>query len=323
MPDPAPAPNPAPPPAPSAAPAPAPSPDPKGAAPNPAPAPSGEPAPNGAEPPKGAWPEDWVSRVAKGDEKRAKDFSKFASPEALADSYSALQRRLSSGEFKPTLPKNAKPEELTAWRKDNGIPEKPEAYDLTGIAVPKEDSEIIGGFLKSAHQANMTPAQARTAVQSYYAELQRQSEARTAKDDEQRQSTLDALNQEWGGGFRRNLNLIEGTILSKFPESVRELLKHARLSDGTALFNSVDALRGFAALALEINPAGIVAPASGGDIAKGMLDEWNEIQKVRVERRADYNKDAKMQERERDLIDAMIKHGLMDGKGVLIGKKAA
>lgn len=270
---------------------------------------------------KGYWPDDWQRRLAGDDEKALKQVTRYASPEDIWKKARSLEQRLSSGEFKTALPKDAKPEELAAWRKDNGIPEKPEAYDLKGLDIPKEDKDIVEGFLKAAHGAHFTPEQAKVAVQGYYAEVTRQEQARTAKDEEQRTNALDALNQEWGGSFRRNVNLVEG-LLAKFPEKVRESLKHARLPDGTALFNSPDAVRGFAALALELNPAGIIAPAGGGDLGKTMLDEYNSIQTMKSKDRKAYNKDSAIQERERDLIDAMVKQGLMDSNGNLKRKAA-
>ena len=92
----------------------------------------------------GVWPSDWATRMSKGDEKVAKQFSRYASPEALAEAHISLRRRFDSGEFRAALPKDAKPEEVSAWRKDNGIPEKPEAYDLKGLEIPEGDKEIIG-----------------------------------------------------------------------------------------------------------------------------------------------------------------------------------
>src|SRR3990167_1252839 len=95
---------------------------------------------------KGSWPEDWVTRMSKGDQKRAKDLGRYASPEALADGYVNLRKRVDSGELKPTLPKNAKPDDIKAWRKDNGIPDKPDAYDLTGLQIPAGDKDVVGGL---------------------------------------------------------------------------------------------------------------------------------------------------------------------------------
>lgn len=272
---------------------------------------------------KGFWPEGWQARIAGEDKDELKQLARYASPEDVWKKARSLERRLSSGEFRTALPKNPKPEELAAWRKDNGIPEAPEKYDLTGLTIPEEDREIVGGFLQRAHEHNMSPAQARASLESYYSIQAKQLEERAARDEEQKAAALDTLNAEWGQSFRRNVNIIEGTVLSKFPENVRQLLKSARLPDGTALFNNVDALKGFAALALELNPAGVVTPASGGDIGKGMIDEYNDIQKMRREDRASYVKNEGVQQRERELIDAMIKNGIMDANGNMVGRKAA
>ncbi len=272
---------------------------------------------------KGYWPEDWQKRLAGDDEKELKQVTRYQSPEDVWKKARALERRLSSGELKTALPKDAKPEEVAAWRKDNGIPEAPEKYDLkfdSGLVIGKEDKPIIDDFLKSAHGRHYTPEQAKGAIEWFMKDRERQTQERQERDEKERVQTLDALNQEYGGQYRRNINLVEG-VLSKFPEKVRSSLMSARMPDGSAVFNNPDIVRGFVALALEVNPAGIVVPNGGGDLGKSMTDRYGEIQKYRAENRQAYNKDAKVQKEERDLIDAMIKHDLMDKNGNL--KKAA
>jgi hypothetical protein len=44
---------------------------------------------------------------------------------------------------------------------------------------------------------------------------------------------------------------------------------------------------------------------------------------MKSEDRKKYNNDTQYQERERELIDAMIKHGLMDANGKIIMQKKA
>lgn len=271
----------------------------------------------------GVWPQDWVTRMSKGDEKVAKQFSRYASPEALAEAHISLRRRLDSGEFRTALPKDAKPEEIAAWRKDNGIPEKPDSYDLKGIEIDDGDKPIVESILGRLHNVNAAPEIAREAVAIYKDIVTHNEEVRANLDEEQRVAALDTLNAEYGNQFRRNVNLIEGTVLSKFPESVRASIRSARLPDGSLLFNSADAVRAFVALALEMNPAGVVAPGGTGDIGKTMVEEYQAINKLRRENRSEYNKDDKLQQRERELIEAMVKHGLMDEKGQIVGRKAA
>ena len=76
-----------------------------------------------ATPPVQDWSDDWRSKMAGGDAKEAKRLERFASPKEVFKSYRAFETRLSSGELKSAMPKDAKPENLTAWRAENGIPE--------------------------------------------------------------------------------------------------------------------------------------------------------------------------------------------------------
>lgn len=289
-----------------------------------APAAGSAPAAAEAAPPKGVWPEDWARRMSKGDENVAKQFSRYASPEALAEAHISLRRKMDAGEFKSALPKDPKPEELAAWRKDNGIPEKPDGYDLSGIEIPEADKEIVGGFLETLHAKNASPEIAREAIKAYYSENKRQIDARLAKDDEEQQAATEALAQEWGGSHRRNLNLVKG-MLSKFPESVRELFASARLPNGSLFFNHPDVVRGFLAMALEANPAGIVVPAGGADLGQTALEEYRSIQKFMAENRTAYNKDESKQSRMRELIDYLQKNEMIDanGKEIAVRRKAA
>lgn len=269
---------------------------------------------------KAYWPSDWQSKLAGEDAAELKQIGRYASPEDIWKKARSLEKRMSSGEFKTVLPKDAKPEEITAWRKDNGLPETPDKYDLNGLKIDKDQKPVVDAFLKVAHGANMSPDQVRAAVEWRNGEIERVQQERTAKDEEQRVSTLDTLNQEWGGTFRRNVNLVNG-VLDRFPADVKEALKSARLPDGTAIFNDPNVLRGFVAMALESNPAGVIVPAGGGDPVKGALAEYQEIQKFMGEHRKDYDKDNAKQARMRELIDYLTKNGSIDKNGDV--KKAA
>jgi len=282
---------------------------------------AGDGAGDGDKP--GAWPDDWVTRMAKGDQKRAKDLGRYTSPEAVADAYVKLRARLDSGEFIPALPKNATEKEVAQWRKSVGLPEKADGYDLSGLKIESDDKDVIGSFLGRLHKVNAPNAVTREVVSMFYDELARQNTETAERDEKHRQETLDDLNEEWGPNYRRNLNMVEGTIMSRFPERIREALRSARMPDGRALFNSPDVVRTFVELANEINPLGITPPGGVGDIGKTMIEEYKGIQKYRQENRAKYNKDDNTQKRETELIAQLVKQGLMTESGELIERKAA
>lgn len=263
---------------------------------------------------EGYWPADWSDRLSKGDEKRANVLKRFASVEALADGYIAANNRIRSGELKAALPANAKPEELAAWRKDNGIPEKHTEYDLkfdNGVVIGEEDKPVIDKFLEAAHGTNMRPEQVRAAVEWYYRN-QETVAAETAKRDEtHRQETLDNLNAEWGKDFRTNMNIVH-SVLARFPTEVRDALEGARLPDGRGVFNHPEVIRAFASIGREINPAGILVPSGGGDIAKGLKDEITQIRGWMNSPRQSkegkkYWSDESVQARYRELLDAESK----------------
>lgn len=255
---------------------------------------------------KATWPDDWQKRMAGDDEKELKHIGKYQSPEDVWKKSRALEKRLSSGELRTALPKDAKPEELAQWRKDNGIPASPDKYDLKDLKFDDAAKPTIEAFLKSAHEANMTPEQAKAAIawnQSHTSALMKE---RSEKDETERVAALDVLNEEWGSGFRRNVQMVEG-FLENFPEKVREKLKGGRLADGTGIFNDPDILRGFVSAALAVNPAATLVPSGGGDPMKGIDDQIAAHEKFMREHRNDYNKDDKRQAEYRSLLEAREK----------------
>lgn len=302
----------------------APAPDPKASAPAPDPKAAAAPA-SAAEQPKGYWPEGWQARLAGEDKDALKQLGRYASPEDIWKKARSLERRLSSGELRATLPKDAKAEEIAAWRKDNGIPEAADKYDLAGLPVKEEDAGVIKDIiLKNAHASNFNADQAKTAVKTYYEIVDGMERAQQERDETQRQETLDVLAEEWGGRFGAYRNRVEN-LLTLFPEGVRKEVLNARLPDGTALFNNPDVLKTFVAMSLKDIPEGVHVPAEGGDIGKTALSEYKEMQKSMRENRSAYNKDASKQSRMGELIDYLHKHGLIDEQGneVLPQKRAA
>src|SRR3546814_8605810 len=89
------------------------------------------------------------------------------------------------------LPIYATPEQIAEWRKEQGIPEKPEDYDLkfdNGLVIGEADKPLVAEFLKASHATNVTPAQAKAQIAAYYAIQEQQQAARAEKDDEIRRS---------------------------------------------------------------------------------------------------------------------------------------
>ena len=256
-----------------------------------------------------AWPENWRNLMAGDDAKELKRLERFASPSDVYKlGYRKLEARMSSGELKQALPKDAKPEEIAQWRKDNGIPETPDKYELkldNNLVIGEQDKPIVDMILQTAHGANYTPAQAKAAVQAYYDIQSRNVEALVQKDDTDRVAAVDGLIQEYGKGYRQTLGKMEAEVLGLFPSTIQDGLKNARMPDGTALFNNVDFIKGLVALSYELNPSATVVPAGGGDAAKNLNERITEIEGMMGSKA--YKKNAEIQQEYRDLIAAREK----------------
>ena len=253
----------------------------------------------------GYWPDDWRARASNGDAKIATRLARYDSPEAVTKALIAAQNRISSGELKSVLSKDAKPEEITAWRAENGIPETPDKYDLTlgdGLVVGKDDLPRVTKFLEAAHGTNQTPDQVKASLRAYYALHEADTQARHDTDKREQEDATDALRAEWGPEYRRNLNLINGLMDTVGSADMKQQFLNGRLASGVAVGNSPEALKMLLALALVNNPTGTVVPAGGGNQADTVDDEITKIEKVMRTNRADYNKDEKMQARYRDLL---------------------
>ncbi len=269
----------------------------------PASTPAATPADDGG---KADWAPDWRLKAAGGDEKVAKSFERFASPKALADSYRALNQRLSSGELRSQLPKDAKPEDVAKWRTENGIPETADAYAMPeGLVVGEDDKAGVNEFLSAMHGANATPAQVQAGIGAYYKIKEQAIAAMGEADIAHRDEVQDALRAEWGNEYRGNVNSITA-FLDSAPKGVKNKLLSARMPDGRAVANDPDMMRALITWAREINPVGTVVP-SGGDQTGAIETEIDKIRQVmRTDRKA-YDKDEKMQERFRQLLEARDK----------------
>ncbi|ALQ01485.1 hypothetical protein PHLH3_08690 [Pseudomonas sp. St386] len=256
-----------------------------------------------------AWPDDWRESYAGQDDKLLKRLGRYASPKAALDALISAQDKISRGELKKPLGANASPEDLAAFRADQGIPETPDKYDLKlaeGRVIGEADKPLIDKFLTSMHGKNATPDQVSAGVDAYYDVVEEIQAQRYENDENFKQQSEDALRAEFGNDFRRNMNMISG-LLSGAPGDVKEMLMDARTEDGTRIINSPDTLRWLAQLAREINPVAAVVPGAGANAGQAINDELASITKLMGDPKSEYWKGPKaepMQERFRQLTSA-------------------
>ena len=250
----------------------------------------------------GAFPDNWRQAIAGDNADELKQLERYSTPQDVWKKARALEVRLSSGELRSNLPKDATPEQTAAWRKENGVPEAPEKYELKlkdGLVIGAEDKPIVDSFLKRLHGKHVTNEQASELVNAYYDIL----EAEAAKGETEKagvkQKVSDALTTKWGGDYRGNMNRIAALVDANVP--ITSKLKGM-------IQATIETNQEFAELmetfARQINPVTTLIPGAGANIANALADEINAIElKMRTDRDA-YNKDEALQARYRDLLEA-------------------
>lgn len=253
--------------------------------------------------------EDWRVKLAGGDEKELKRLARFASEADVYKAYRELEKKKSSGELKNALPEKPTEEELAQWRKDNGIPESPEKYDLNfdnGLVIGENDKPYIDQFVAKMHGENATPSQLKAAISTYYEIVESQKQAIAEADVEFKDTSIEALREEWGGDFKKNVNAVAG-LLQSAPDEVKEIFDSARTLDGKIIGNHPEVVKWLARQAFEINPAMTVMPSSSDNPAASINDEIASIEKLISDRDNRYWKDEKTQARYRELLSARDK----------------
>lgn len=256
--------------------------------------------------------DDWRVRLSGGDEKELKRLARFASEADVYKAYRELETKKSKGELVSKLSKDATPEQVAQWRKDNDIPESPDKYDLkfdNGLVIGEQDKPLIDEFVTKMHTENASPAQVKAAIASYYEILGKQQQEQAESDAAFKDEALEGLREEWGGDYKKNLNAVNG-FLQSLPEDTRLAFETARTQNGALIGNDPAIIKWLAATAYEINPAASIMPSSISNPGAAIGDEIASIEKLVGDRSSAYWKGPeaeKMQARYLELISARDK----------------
>lgn len=242
---------------------------------------------------------------------------RFNTPADAAKALREQDKLISSGALKKALPKNPTEAQIAEWRKDNGVPETPDKYDL---GVPKDvdlnehDQTMLSEWAAQAHAANAPPELAKAGAAAYL-------KVRAAVADQMQQAnaaakkgTEDDLRAEWGADYRTNIDGLD-SMINHLGGEFSEALLNARTADGVQLLNHPAVVRALAGHARELGFVGATVVPSGSDIGKGIEDEIKGIEasmfKADGTRDQAYWGNDKVQKRYSDLLQAKSRR---DGK---------
>jgi hypothetical protein len=256
------------------------------------------------------WPKDWRQRMAVGpdgkpDEGLSKLLERHTDPVSLAKKLREQDRLISQGVKPVAFPKDGKPEEQAAWRKERGLPEKPDGYKLPDtIKVSDQDKKTVEAFLTRAHGRNLDNDTVNDLTAWYFEARAEEAADRTVKDRETWTETERELRQKWGTEEFETNKAIYKNFLSSAPESVRDAINGARDANGRKLGGNPEFLEWAIGLARTVNPLHTVVPAGGTGGLDSVESEIAQIEKTMRDDRARYNADEGMQARLRKLYAA-------------------
>lgn len=262
---------------------------------------------------KNPFAPNWRELMAGDDKDDLATLGRFQDPKAVWGRAKELTRKMSAGELKAVtaFPAKGTAEEQSQWRKDNGVPEKPEDYAVTkdwklagNVVVGEDDKPMVQDFLKFAHGRNWTDQQANGALEWYFGTyLTNNQRLQADADGERRRETLATLAKEWGPDYKRNMQAMTN-LLARAPKGLAERIMGGRLADGTAIGDDPEMIKWLTGIELELNPHVTLTGALGSDKLETIQGRITEIEGVMKTDRARYNKDAAMQEELRNLYDA-------------------
>jgi hypothetical protein len=229
--------------------------------------------------------DSWRDDLAGSDKAFRKTLDRFDSLAALAKAYRELTVRLSSGDLKAVRPPpaNATPEQVAAWRAEQGLPQNAAAY-VEGLqfgdgTVPGEaEKALLDSFAEEAMKGRWTADQYNQAVGWYFAAQDRLAAARDHADAAFKQEASAELMREWGHDYAANRNAIAQFFDRSFPADFRDALLTARLPDGGILANHPAFNRAILEVATSLNPSGTVLPNASGGGLSGVESRITEIE---------------------------------------------
>lgn len=205
---------------------------------------------------------DWRGAIAEPELRRVAE--KFSSPRDVVKSYAALQSRLGRSVVKPGP--DASSEEVAAYRRQLGVPDSPEGYELSlpenlpDDLKPDAAAETLHqDFAAAMHEVGASNDVVQKALDWYYGRLGESVAQQQRSHAESRAEAEASLRHEWGGDHERNLTFAQRAIREFGDESFVSLLESHDV-DGMKLGDHPAVVRAFAAIGRR---AGEDLPLSG------------------------------------------------------------
>lgn len=220
------------------------------------------------------WGDKWRETYAGDDKAKLNVLGRYASAKDALDAFIELKNAVAKGELRRPAAapgKDAKPEEVAAYRKANGVPATPDEYLKAlpeGLVLGEVDKDVMSGFLKDMHDQNAPPAYVAKALENYVKAQGIFQQKLERQDLETLKATNNALRAEWqGSDYDTNVTHVKALIEANFPSDVQEIFMNGRLGDEktTPILAHPGVIKALANLGRTLNPTGTVTGGAGID----------------------------------------------------------
>lgn len=222
------------------------------------------------------WPGDWRERIAGKDEKSLSRLKRFASPENLYRSFAEADAKIRSGQYKRTLATDATEDEIASYRKETGVPETADKYEIgmpNGVEPTEADKAIIDHF-KGVFHANHIPADmAKKMVDAFYAHQGEVIGAATANARETTINNRATLKAEYGAEYGRNISTAMSWLDGIIGADARNALVGLPMRDGTNLGDNPAFVKLMVQAALQSGDAEALVSIDNPGGAAGTIEE--------------------------------------------------
>lgn len=210
---------------------------------------------------------------------------RYESASSMAKAVSDLRRETAT-RIKP-LGENATPEEITAYRKQTGVPLSADGYAFEmppGMEPSETDSAFQSEMARAMHGANVTDSQAKALSGAFNEFVARQQADTEATSVAAREQSVAALQKEFGADYDRNIEYARRAALDFGSADFVEFLE-TKIVDGTPLGDHPAFVKAFARIGRSAgeDPIDIETPSGGN----ATLDERIRTKRAEIQQALD------------------------------------
>src|SRR3990167_10209747 len=222
---------------------------------------------------------NWRDQVVDDDGKKFAE--RFTDIDGLVKGALDLRKQVSNAIISP--PKDAKPEQIAAYKKALGVPESPEDYPFPDLPKDELTDDIKASrkaWAEQFHQLNISKDAATSLFKTLNEEVAKVETAQVEADKAFAKSQEDQLKAEWKDDYDKNKTMANRAfkeIAERSGVNLDDLTK-IEMKDGRFLMDRADIVRLFATLGREMSE-GTLGPVLTDADREGLEEQLTDLRK--------------------------------------------